>query len=153
MDKHDVIIIGGGIAGLTAALHLAERGLKPLILESNEHIGGRLAGLPETDVKGKIPCRTWRTWNLVFLLQSQIHASAAWRCRSIHARHRRAMDLPRGRSRPTREHWQCHSQQHHPRAIPLHSTFSLAAFLGHAHPARHAFYFQRLVGAGDGAGH
>jgi isorenieratene synthase len=54
MDKHyDVIIIGGGVAGLTAALHLAERGLKPLILESNEHIGGRLAGLPETDVKGK----------------------------------------------------------------------------------------------------
>jgi len=53
MDKHDVIIIGGGIAGLTATLHLAERGLKPLLLESNEYIGGRLAGLPETDIKGK----------------------------------------------------------------------------------------------------
>ncbi|MFM8423908.1 MAG: FAD-dependent oxidoreductase, partial [Chloroflexota bacterium] len=53
MDKHDVIIIGGGIAGLTATLHLAERGLKPLLLESSDHIGGRLAGLPETDIKGK----------------------------------------------------------------------------------------------------
>ncbi|MCB9113243.1 MAG: FAD-dependent oxidoreductase [Anaerolineales bacterium] len=54
MDKqHDVIIVGGGIAGLTAAIHLAERGLKPLILEADDHIGGRLAGLPETDVKGK----------------------------------------------------------------------------------------------------
>ncbi len=35
MDKqYDAIIIGGGVAGLTAALHLAERGLKPLILET-----------------------------------------------------------------------------------------------------------------------
>jgi protoporphyrinogen oxidase len=40
----DVIIIGGGIAGLTAALHLAERGLKPLILEADERVGGRLSG-------------------------------------------------------------------------------------------------------------
>ncbi|MFN8399616.1 MAG: FAD-dependent oxidoreductase [Anaerolineales bacterium] len=53
MDKHDVIIIGGGIAGLTAAIHLAERGLKPLILEVDDHIGGRLAGLAETEVKGR----------------------------------------------------------------------------------------------------
>jgi carotenoid phi-ring synthase / carotenoid chi-ring synthase len=43
-DKKDVIIIGGGIAGLSAALHLAERGLKPLIIEADEKfIGGRLA--------------------------------------------------------------------------------------------------------------
>ncbi len=44
MEQHtnyDVIIIGGGIAGLTAALHLAERGLKPLILEADERVGGR----------------------------------------------------------------------------------------------------------------
>ena len=48
MDKHyDVIIIGGGVAGLTAALHVAERGLKPLILESDERAGGRLSGKDE----------------------------------------------------------------------------------------------------------
>ena len=45
MDKYyDTIIIGGGVAGLTAALHLAERGLKPLIFEGGEQVGGRLAG-------------------------------------------------------------------------------------------------------------
>lgn len=43
--QYEVIIIGGGIAGLSAALHLAERGLKPLILEADEKfLGGRLAG-------------------------------------------------------------------------------------------------------------
>jgi hypothetical protein len=45
MDNHcHVTIIGGGVAGLTAALHLAERGLKPLILEAGERAGGRLSG-------------------------------------------------------------------------------------------------------------
>ena len=45
MEKDfDAIVIGGGVAGLTAALHLAERGLKPLVLEANERVGGRLAG-------------------------------------------------------------------------------------------------------------
>jgi isorenieratene synthase len=51
--KYDVLIIGGGIAGLTAALHLAERGLKPLILEADERIGGRLSSKAEVNIKGK----------------------------------------------------------------------------------------------------
>ena len=44
-SSHDVIVIGAGVAGLSAALHLAERGLKPLVLEADPHfVGGRLAG-------------------------------------------------------------------------------------------------------------
>ena len=53
MSSPDVIIIGGGIAGLSAALHLAERGLHPLILEADEKfIGGRLAGGETVQVGG-----------------------------------------------------------------------------------------------------
>jgi isorenieratene synthase len=48
MDKHyDAIIVGGGVAGLTAALHLAERGLNPLILEADGRAGGRFSGRDE----------------------------------------------------------------------------------------------------------
>ncbi|MBK9053766.1 MAG: FAD-dependent oxidoreductase [Chloroflexi bacterium] len=30
-----VIVIGGGVAGLTCAVHLAERGLRPLLIEAD----------------------------------------------------------------------------------------------------------------------
>ena len=40
--KEEVIIIGGGLAGLTAAYTLIKQGVKPLILESNNRLGGRI---------------------------------------------------------------------------------------------------------------
>ena len=49
----DVVVIGGGVAGLSAALHLAERGLKPLLLEADPRFyGGRLAGGEEIELNG-----------------------------------------------------------------------------------------------------
>ena len=36
-----VIVIGAGIGGITAAIHLAQRGMKVTVLEKNSHAGGR----------------------------------------------------------------------------------------------------------------
>ncbi len=50
-ESSPVIIIGGGIAGLTAALHLAERGVSALILEADPaYVGGRLRGGPAVTI-------------------------------------------------------------------------------------------------------
>lgn len=40
MTKKDIIVVGGGIAGLTAALSLAHKGKDVLLLEKNERCGG-----------------------------------------------------------------------------------------------------------------
>lgn len=44
-DLFPVVIIGGGLAGLTAAVHLAERGITPLLIDADSFwTGGRLNG-------------------------------------------------------------------------------------------------------------
>lgn len=59
MSQPPVIVIGGGIAGLTAAAHLAARGVPPILLEANQTwLGGRLSsGEPDTFTHGG---QTWR---------------------------------------------------------------------------------------------
>ena len=41
MKTKSIYVIGAGIGGLTAAIHLAKRGLKVTVLEKNAHPGGR----------------------------------------------------------------------------------------------------------------
>ena len=40
--KHDVIIIGAGLSGLAAAVHLHRQGRKVLVLEASDRAGGRI---------------------------------------------------------------------------------------------------------------
>ncbi|KAJ8253043.1 hypothetical protein GJAV_G00208500 [Gymnothorax javanicus] len=40
-NKYDVIVIGGGISGLSAAKLLMESGLSPVVLEARDRVGGR----------------------------------------------------------------------------------------------------------------
>ncbi len=43
--KYDVIIIGGGIAGLIAGLNLQKMGKKSIILEHGQQVGGNMSGI------------------------------------------------------------------------------------------------------------
>lgn len=45
--SNEIIIIGGGIAGLTCAIELEKRGFAPLIIEATDRVGGRV----KTDIK------------------------------------------------------------------------------------------------------
>jgi len=61
VDKiHDVIIIGGGPAGLMCAFYCGTSGMKPMILEALDFLGGQSAALypekPVYDVPGIIEC-------------------------------------------------------------------------------------------------
>lgn len=49
-DRFPAVVIGAGLAGLSAAVHLADRGIPPLVLEADSlYAGGRLqGGAPET---------------------------------------------------------------------------------------------------------
>ncbi|HLY28232.1 MAG TPA: FAD-dependent oxidoreductase, partial [Aggregatilineales bacterium] len=53
-SEHRVVVVGAGLAGLTAALHVAERGLSVLVLDADpERAGGRLRGGPPVTLEAK----------------------------------------------------------------------------------------------------
>lgn len=61
-DAYDVIVIGGGFAGVTAARETSLRGLSTLLLEARPRLGGRTLTLPlgghDLDLGG-----TWVGWS------------------------------------------------------------------------------------------
>jgi phytoene dehydrogenase-like protein len=68
MPSPDVIVVGAGHNGLTAGGYLAKRGLRVLVVESTDKVGGMtstnpvLAGAPEHQVnEGAMDSSLWRT--------------------------------------------------------------------------------------------
>ncbi|KAA2264608.1 NAD(P)-binding protein [Solihabitans fulvus] len=51
---HDVIVVGAGVAGLTAATKLVHKGLDVLVLEARDRVGGRTLNAPIPDVDGAV---------------------------------------------------------------------------------------------------
>jgi isorenieratene synthase len=51
-EERSVVVVGGGIAGVSAALLLAERGLRVTLLERAPQLGGRLAAWPRRIADG-----------------------------------------------------------------------------------------------------
>lgn len=48
MASKEVLIIGGGIAGMQAALDLGDMGIQVRLVEKNPSIGGKMAQLDKT---------------------------------------------------------------------------------------------------------
>ena len=70
-----VVVIGGGLAGLTAAYELGKAGMEPLLLERGGHLGGKVmssegyGGMPiEHGVHG-----WWKGYGNFFDLISELH--------------------------------------------------------------------------------
>ena len=54
--KYDIVVIGGGPAGLSAAYYLAQMGYKPTVFEKNPIPGGMLTyGIPSTTASACTP--------------------------------------------------------------------------------------------------
>jgi phytoene dehydrogenase-like protein len=68
-DKYDVVIVGGGHNGLTAAAYLARAGVSTLVLERQDHTGG--AAVSAKPFRG-VPALVSRYSYLVSLLPQQI---------------------------------------------------------------------------------
>lgn len=42
-DQRNIVVVGGGVAGLVAAFHLEKAGFKPVLIDENDRVGGRVS--------------------------------------------------------------------------------------------------------------
>ena len=53
-EAPSAVVVGGGIAGMSAAVVLAERGVRVTVLEAADHLGGRLGAWPRPMATGGV---------------------------------------------------------------------------------------------------
>jgi len=58
--EYDVIVVGAGLGGVTCAALLAKWGLKVVVLDKNEHVGGKQMGISVRGFKGEM----WPTYGI-----------------------------------------------------------------------------------------
>jgi squalene-associated FAD-dependent desaturase len=49
VTRYDAVVVGAGVAGLAAAVRLADRGARVLVLEARSRLGGRATSFPDRD--------------------------------------------------------------------------------------------------------
>jgi phytoene dehydrogenase-like protein len=69
--RHDVIVVGAGIAGLVAATELQRRGRSVLVVEHNHQAGGLLSGMWRGGLYFDVGCQSFEDMGIVFPLLEQ----------------------------------------------------------------------------------
>ncbi|MEP6815845.1 MAG: FAD-dependent oxidoreductase [Marmoricola sp.] len=78
-ETYDVVIVGGGHNGLTAAAYLAGAGLSTLVLERLDHTGG--AAVSTEAFPARVPgCRATPTWSACSPSRSSTISAFPWSC-------------------------------------------------------------------------
>lgn len=76
--KYDTIIVGGGIAGLTAAAYVARAGHKTLLIEKNEECGGLVSSFSVNGVQFDAGVRALESAGIIFPMLEELGIELDW---------------------------------------------------------------------------
>lgn len=71
-NKFDVIVVGGGIAGLTASSYLSKEGYKVLLCEKNEKTGGLIGSFKKNGFYFDLGIRAFENSGIIFPMLNQL---------------------------------------------------------------------------------
>lgn len=78
MQKVDVVVVGGGIAGLTAAIYAAKAGKQTVVIEKQNRLGGRAVSNKKKGAYFNLGAHSLYkgdAWELGLTLQGSLHRS------------------------------------------------------------------------------